>query len=104
MATTTEDGRPHLVPVTFAADGNYIYTAVDAKPKSKTTAGLRRLRNIRADPRVAVLADHYEDLCAIDGRLVLAGEHASYLPAWQEGAILSALNAVERLHRRALNQ
>jgi monoamine oxidase len=49
------------------------------------------------------LADHYEDLCAFDGRLVLAGEHASYLPAWQEGAILSALNAIERLHRRALN-
>jgi monoamine oxidase len=47
--------------------------------------------------------DHYEDLCQIDGRLVLAGEHASYLPAWQEGAILSALNAIERLHRRALN-
>jgi PPOX class probable F420-dependent enzyme len=62
MATVTEDGRPHLVPVTFAADGNYIYTAVDAKPKSSTTVGgLQRLRNIRADPRVAVLADHYED-------------------------------------------
>jgi PPOX class probable F420-dependent enzyme len=62
MATVTEDGRPHLVPVTFAADGDCIYTAVDAKPKSKTTAGgLQRLRNIRADPRVAVLADHYED-------------------------------------------
>ena len=58
----TEDGRPHLVPVTFAADGNYIYTAVDAKPKSKAAAGgLQRLRNIRAEPRVAVLADHYED-------------------------------------------
>ena len=49
-------------------------------------------------------AEHYENLCAIDGRLVLAGEHASYLPAWQEGAILSALNAIERLHRRAVNQ
>jgi monoamine oxidase len=48
--------------------------------------------------------DHYENLCAIDGRLVLAGEHASYLPAWQEGAILSALNAIERLHRRAVNK
>lgn len=45
---------------------------------------------------------HYDDLCAIDGRLVLAGEHASYLPAWQEGAILSALDAATRLHRRAL--
>ncbi len=45
---------------------------------------------------------HYADLCAIDGRIVLAGEHASYMPAWQEGAILSALDAVTRLHRRAV--
>jgi monoamine oxidase len=43
---------------------------------------------------------HYGDLCRIDGRIALAGEHASYLPAWQEGAILSSLSAVERLHRR----
>jgi monoamine oxidase len=49
-------------------------------------------------------AAHYEDLCAFDGRLVLAGEHASYLPAWQEGAVLSALNAVTRLHARAVKQ
>jgi monoamine oxidase len=45
---------------------------------------------------------HYANLCAIDGRIVLAGEHASYLPAWQEGAILSALDAVSRLHRRVV--
>ena len=45
---------------------------------------------------------HYRNLCEIDGRIVLAGEHASYLPAWQEGAILSALDAISRLHRRVL--
>ena len=39
---------------------------------------------------------------ALDNRLILAGEHASWLPAWQEGAILSALDAVERLHRRVM--
>ena len=44
---------------------------------------------------------HYENLCQIDGRIVLAGEHASYLPAWQEGAVTSALDAIDRLHRRA---
>lgn len=46
---------------------------------------------------------HYGDLCEIDGRLVLAGEHASYLSGWQEGAILSALDAVARLHERVVN-
>jgi len=42
--------------------------------------------------------EHYDNLCQIDGRIVLAGEHASYLPAWQEGAILSSLDAIKRLH------
>jgi monoamine oxidase len=45
---------------------------------------------------------HYDNLCRIDGRIVLAGEHASYIPAWQEGAILSALDAVTRLHQRVV--
>ena len=47
-------------------------------------------------------AAHYDNLCEFDGRIVLAGEHASYLPAWQEGAVTSALDAIERLHRRAI--
>jgi monoamine oxidase len=47
-------------------------------------------------------AEHYNDLCQIDGRIVLAGEHASYIPVWQEGAILSALDAITRLHDRVL--
>jgi monoamine oxidase len=46
--------------------------------------------------------DHYDNLCQIDGRIVLAGEHASYIPAWQEGAILSALDAIARLHKHVL--
>jgi monoamine oxidase len=45
---------------------------------------------------------HYDNLCRIDGRIVLAGEHASYIPAWQEGAILSALDAITRLHKRVV--
>jgi monoamine oxidase len=46
--------------------------------------------------------EHYDNLCQIDGRIVLAGEHASYLPAWQEGAILSSLDAIARLHQRVV--
>lgn len=50
----------------------------------------------------ALRAQHYDNLCAIDGRIALAGEHASYIPAWQEGAILSALDCVQRLHARVV--
>jgi PPOX class probable F420-dependent enzyme len=59
LATSDGTGRPHVVVATFAVEGDRIYTAVDAKPKD--TRDLKRLRNIRAEPRVAVLADHYED-------------------------------------------
>jgi monoamine oxidase len=45
---------------------------------------------------------HYDNLCQIDSRIVLAGEHASYIPAWQEGAILSSLDAISRLHQRVV--
>ena len=59
LATVGGDGAPHVVPVTFAIDGDRIVTAVDAKPKRG--APLRRLANIRANPRVSLLADGYDD-------------------------------------------
>jgi PPOX class probable F420-dependent enzyme len=59
LATITESGAPHLVAITFAVDGDTLYFAVDAKPK--TTMDLKRLRNIAAHPAVSVLVDHYEE-------------------------------------------
>jgi PPOX class probable F420-dependent enzyme len=59
LATCDAAGQPHLIPITFALDGDAIVTAVDHKPKR--TMRLRRLANIMANPRVSVLADHYED-------------------------------------------
>lgn len=56
---TSAGSTPHVVPFTFAVDGDVVYTAVDAKPKS--TTNLRRLRNIRDNPAVALLADHYDE-------------------------------------------
>jgi PPOX class probable F420-dependent enzyme len=59
LATIDPAGRPHLVPVCFALDGDVLYSAVDQKPKRSTR--LQRLENIRLHPQVAVLVDHYED-------------------------------------------
>jgi PPOX class probable F420-dependent enzyme len=59
LATVDVAGRPHIVPVTFAVDGDIVYSAVDAKPKRSTT--LKRLANIAANPAVALLVDHYAD-------------------------------------------
>ncbi len=59
LATVTPDGRPHVVPIVFALDGEVVYTAVDGKPKS--SARLQRLTNIEANPRVSILVDRYAD-------------------------------------------
>ncbi len=59
LATAGADGQPHLVPVAFAVDDDTVYSVTDAKPK-RTTA-LRRLANVRENPRVSMLVDHYED-------------------------------------------
>jgi PPOX class probable F420-dependent enzyme len=59
LATTDPDGRPHLVPIVFALDGDTLYSAVDAKPKRSKT--LRRIENARERPEVTILVDHYED-------------------------------------------
>jgi PPOX class probable F420-dependent enzyme len=59
LATADAAGRPHLVPMVFVLAGETIYSAVDAKPKR--TDRLRRLANAAANPRVALLADHYDD-------------------------------------------
>jgi PPOX class probable F420-dependent enzyme len=59
LATVGHDGRPHIVPITFALGDDEVYFAVDFKPKK--TADLQRLRNIELNPAVAVLVDHYED-------------------------------------------
>ena len=45
---------------------------------------------------------HYENLRQVDGRIVFAGDHLSDLVAWQEGALTSSLDAIARLHQRAL--
>src|ERR1700684_577823 len=52
LATVSGDGKPHVVPCTFAA-------ADDQKPK--TTTRLKRLANIAANPSVTMIVDYYDD-------------------------------------------
>jgi PPOX class probable F420-dependent enzyme len=59
LATADGAGRPHLVPLAFAVAGDTIYSAVDAKPKR--TRALRRLANVRANPAVSLLVDHWDE-------------------------------------------
>jgi PPOX class probable F420-dependent enzyme len=59
LATVDPQGRPHVVPICFALDGEMLYTVVDEKPKR--THRLQRLSNIEANPRVEVVIDEYDE-------------------------------------------
>jgi PPOX class probable F420-dependent enzyme len=59
LATVTPNGTPHLVPVVFALVDDFLYTAVDSKPK--TTVALQRLANIDATSRASLLVDYYTE-------------------------------------------
>jgi PPOX class probable F420-dependent enzyme len=59
LATLRPDGTPRLVPFTFALVGDVICSAVDGV-KPKTSTRLARLDDVRRDPRVALVADHYD--------------------------------------------
>jgi coenzyme F420-0:L-glutamate ligase / coenzyme F420-1:gamma-L-glutamate ligase len=61
LATADAAGRPYVVPVCFAWSGDYIYIALDAKPKSVPPTRLKRVRNILANPYVSFLVDTYSD-------------------------------------------
>lgn len=59
LATIRPDGRPHIVPITFAVTDETIVTMIDHKPK--TTTRVQRLRNIEANPSVSVLVDEWTE-------------------------------------------
>jgi coenzyme F420-0:L-glutamate ligase / coenzyme F420-1:gamma-L-glutamate ligase len=61
FATADQDGRPHIVPVCYACDGAALYIALDTKPKRVEPQRLKRVRNLLANPQVALLVDHYSD-------------------------------------------
>lgn len=61
LATADARGRPHVVPVCFAVEGERAYIALDAKPKSVAPTRLKRVRNIAENPQVALLADYYSE-------------------------------------------
>ena len=59
LATVDAGGAPHVVPICFVLLDGRIYSVVDEKPKRTTR--LQRLRNIEANPRVALVIDRYSD-------------------------------------------
>lgn len=56
---TSGDRGPHAVPIVFARAAGALWSPIDGKPKRGRE--LARIRNLRRDPRVALLFSHYDD-------------------------------------------
>jgi PPOX class probable F420-dependent enzyme len=61
LATIDSEFKPHLVPVVFVFYGNLFFIPVDEKRKKAKPEKLRRIKNIQANPNVALLIDEYNE-------------------------------------------
>jgi coenzyme F420-0:L-glutamate ligase / coenzyme F420-1:gamma-L-glutamate ligase len=61
LATASDSGEPHAIPVCFAFDGRLIHIALDEKPKNVPPTRLKRVRNILENSNVALVADRYSE-------------------------------------------
>jgi PPOX class probable F420-dependent enzyme len=61
LATAAADGAPHVIPVCYALDDDALFFVADAKPKRGAARDLLRLRNLRANPRAALVVDDWDE-------------------------------------------
>lgn len=73
LATADAGGVPSVMPFCYQVDPPHLYTVIDAKPKAGDWRRLRRVRNVRANPRVAVVVDRWEEDWGRLGWVLLRG-------------------------------
>ncbi|HET7037964.1 MAG TPA: TIGR03668 family PPOX class F420-dependent oxidoreductase [Thermomicrobiaceae bacterium] len=79
LATADAAGEPSLVPVCYAWDGTRFFTPIDEKPKRRDRP-LRRVQNIEASGRAALVFDHYEEDWGRLGWVLVRGSAALLAP------------------------
>lgn len=99
LATADAHGRPHVIPFCFVCGGGIIYSVLDAKPKSGNLRGLRRVRNILANPRVSMVIDHYESDWSRLWYLLVQGSAELLEPCPEQAAAISLLRSKYQQYR-----
>jgi len=61
LATVAENNTPTVIPICYVFDGQRVYSPIDEKPKSVAADQLKRVRNIKANPSVALVIDDYSE-------------------------------------------
>jgi PPOX class probable F420-dependent enzyme len=94
LATADASGVPHVIPICYARAGDLLYFVADEKPKRRGPRVLKRLANIAANPRAALVIDDYDDDWSRLAYLLLHLE-AAFVDTEAEYAV-----ALEALRRR----
>jgi PPOX class probable F420-dependent enzyme len=61
LATVSAKGTPLVMPICFALHRARLFLSLDEKPKTGDPRDLQRVRNLRANPRAAVIADRWDE-------------------------------------------
>lgn len=91
LTTVDRAGNPAIVPICYATNGERIYSALDAKPKRVAPTALRRVRNIVANPAVALVVDDYAEQWADLSYLIVRGTASLVAAGTAEHATAVAL-------------
>ena len=97
LATASETGTPHVIPVCFAVadvmDGDCIYSVLDQKPKRTGLTRLRRVRNILVNPPATLVVDHYEEDWSHLWYIIISGHAELLLEGEERAAAIPVLRA-----------
>lgn len=61
LGTADPGGQPMVVPICYAWDGSTLFSALDAKPKTRPGSDLKRVRNIKENAKVSIVIDRYDE-------------------------------------------
>jgi len=93
LATADAGGAPHVVPLCYARVADVLYFVADDKPKRRGPRRLKRLANIAANPRVALVVDDYDDAWRRLAYLLVHADAGLVGDAAEYAAALAALRA-----------
>ena len=99
MATADAAGRPSVVPICYVFDRTAFYSAIDQKPKRVGPMRLQRIRNIRANPNVALVIDDYSETWSELIYVVVHGTAEIIEPGESASAAVAALRSKYEQYR-----
>ncbi|MDA2933271.1 TIGR03668 family PPOX class F420-dependent oxidoreductase [Acidobacteria bacterium AH-259-D05] len=80
LATVDASGQPLVVPICYACDGQHLYSVIDEKPKRVPAGRLKRVRNIRENPKVSLVIDDFDEDWSKLRHVIIQGEAEILLP------------------------